>query len=109
MGVAIIRLLGDLDMEDMVRVKNMIAALMAEGCVQVVVDFERVQHINATGLGILVERLRCVRLSGGDLRLAGLNPCLQSIFELTGVKRSFRSFGTAEEAARSFASVVAAA
>ena len=108
-GVAVIRLFGDLDTQDLVRLKNLVAALMEEGSVQIVVDFERIQHINAAGLGLLAECLRGVRLSGGDLRLAGLSPYQQHVFELTGVKRSFRTFGTAEAAAQSFSSVGAAA
>jgi anti-sigma B factor antagonist len=109
LGVAIIRLFGDLDMEDMVCIKNIVATLIGDGRGRIVVDFARVQHINATGLGILAERLRTVRLSGGDLRLAGLNPYITSVFELTGLKKSFRTFDSCEAAAQSFGSLGVAA
>jgi anti-sigma B factor antagonist len=108
MGVAIIRLFGDLDMEDMVVVKNLISRLLVDGCGQIVLDFERVQHINATGLGILAERQLQVRKRQGDLRVAGLNPYLQNVFELTGIRRAFRTYPSVDAAARSFKELVAA-
>ncbi len=95
-------------MEDMVAVKNLISRLLVEGCGQIVLDFEHVQHINATGLGILAERQRQVRKRQGDLRVSGLSPYLQNVFELTGLQRAFRSYPTAEEAAQSFPTLVAA-
>ncbi len=108
MGIGVIRLLGDLDMEDIVVLRNLISRLLSEGCGQIVLDFERVEHINATGLGILAERQMQVRRREGDLRLAGLNPYLQSIFELTGIQRAFRAYPSVEEAVRSFETLVAA-
>jgi anti-sigma B factor antagonist len=91
-----------MDMEEVVEVKNCIAAVAENGCCQMVLDFSRVQHINATGIGILAERLRYLRASAGDLRLAGLNPYLQHIFELTHVRSVFRVFATTTEAVQSF-------
>lgn len=108
MGIGVIRLFGDLDMEDIVVLRNLISRLLAENCGQIVLDFERVQHINATGLGILAERQMQVRKRQGDLRVAGLNSYLQNIFELTGIQRVFRAYSSVEEAVRSFEALVAA-
>lgn len=101
-GIAIVGLFSDIDMEDVVNVKNLVTSIVADGCYRIVLDFSRVQHINATGLGILADRLRFVRSFNGDLRLAGMNPYIDHVFELTKVKALFKVFATSHEAVRSF-------
>ncbi len=101
-GVTIITLCSDMDMEEAVEVKNCIASVVEGGGYQIVLDFSRVQHINSTGIGILAERLHYLRTYAGDLRLAGLNPYLQHIFELTHVRSVFRMYATPAEAVQSY-------
>jgi len=96
-------------MEDVVSIKNLVTTTVADGCYSIVLDFSRVQHINATGIGILADRLRFVRTFHGDIRLAGLSPYLHNVFELTGVRNVFRIFGNADQAVRSFVPAVIAA
>ena len=46
-------------------------------------------YIDSSGLGALVTISKKVRESGGELRLAGLNSDLQSLFELTKLDTLF--------------------
>jgi anti-sigma B factor antagonist len=108
-GIVVLTLCGDMDMEEAVEVKNSIASQVDKGCCQIVLDFSRVQHINSTGIGILAERLRYLRTVAGDLRLAGLSPSLQHVFELTLIRSVFRIYATAGEAVQSYHSCMAAA
>ncbi len=108
-GVTTIHLHGDVDMEEVVQLKNLISAVVADGCSRIVLDFLRVQHVNVTGLGILADRLRFVRIAGGDLRISSLSPYLQHVFELTGIRNVFRIYDTAHLAARSFQNFLVAA
>lgn len=87
---AIVTPLCDLDMPEVVNVRNTLTTLLQRGCVHIVLDFSRVGHINATGLGILAESVHRARWLKGDVVLTGLNPVLSSVFELTGMAKIFR-------------------
>ena len=59
--------------------------------------FTHTGYIDSSGLGVLVSLSKKIREQGGDLRLAGLNEDLQSLFELTKLDTLFAIFpGTAE-------------
>jgi len=100
--VAVVTLLGDIDMQEVVNIRNTISSVLHNGCYQLVLDFSRVQHINATGIGILTESLRRIRHLHGDLKLANLNPYLRHIFELTGMNRFFQIYNSRQAAIKSF-------
>ena len=52
-------------------------------------DFTPTAYIDSSGLGALVSISKRVREAGGDLRLAGLNEDLRSLFELTKLDTLF--------------------
>ncbi|MCK5242016.1 STAS domain-containing protein [bacterium] len=100
--VAVVSLFGDIDMQEVVNIRNTISSILHSGCYQLVLDCLRVQHINATGIGILTESLRRIRHLHGDLRLANLNPSLRNIFELTGMTKFFKIYTSRQAAVKSF-------
>jgi anti-sigma B factor antagonist len=100
--VAVLSLIGDIDMEEVVDIKNAIASIMSEGCYALVLDLNRVQHINVTGIGILIDSLHRLRALRGDLRLCHLNPYLRHVLEIMGLTRIFRIFENRETAISSF-------
>ncbi|MEW6516546.1 MAG: STAS domain-containing protein [candidate division FCPU426 bacterium] len=95
---AVVTPLCDLDMPEVVNVRNTLTTLLQRGCAHIVLDFSRVGHINATGLGILAESVRRARWQKGDVVLTGLNPILHSVFELTGMAKMFRIYNDREAA-----------
>jgi anti-sigma B factor antagonist len=66
------------------------------------VDFSRTGYIDSSGLGVLVSLSKKIRELGGELRLAGLNEDLQTLFELTKLDTLFRIAATREMALQSF-------
>ncbi|MBN1596500.1 STAS domain-containing protein [candidate division FCPU426 bacterium] len=100
--VAVISLINDIDMQEVVNIRNTIAQIICSGCHQLVLDLSRVQHINATGIGILAESLRRIRQLQGDLKLAGLNPQLRNVFALTGMDKFFHIYHNRHAAVQSF-------
>lgn len=87
---AVVTPLCDLDMAEVVNIRNTLTTLLQRGCVHIVLDFSQVNHINATGLGILADSVHRARWLKGDVVLTGLNPILRAIFELTGMEKIFR-------------------
>ena len=53
------------------------------------VDFTKTGYIDSSGLGVLVSLSKKIRDEGGDLRLAGLNEDLKTLFELTKLDTLF--------------------
>lgn len=66
-----------------------------------VIDFARTGYIDSSGLGVLVSLSKKIREQGGDLRLAGLNEDLRTLFELTKLDTLFTITDTRAEALRS--------
>jgi anti-sigma B factor antagonist len=64
----------------------------------VVVDFSLSAYIDSSGLGALVSLGKRLRELGGDLRLAGLNDDLRTLFELTRLDALFPLYATRQDA-----------
>ncbi len=93
---------GDLDARDMVRVKNRISKLIKKDHTRVILVLHEARHVDFTGLGILVERVRKVRALNGDLKLVGLSPYVLKLLKCTQVGRLIETYGSTREALRSF-------
>ena len=88
-GVAVITVGGDLVVDNRDRLKSTVAERMAAGDRKFVLDFRDTGYIDSSGLGLLVSLAREVREQGGELRLAGLNEDLRTLFELTRLDTLF--------------------
>jgi anti-sigma B factor antagonist len=56
---------------------------------RIVFDMGQVEFIDSAIIGALVGFLRRARASGGDVKLAGLTPDIETIFEVTRLNRVF--------------------
>jgi len=68
----------------------------------VLIDFTSTGYIDSSGLGALVSLSKKLRDAGGDLRLAGLNEDLRTLFELTKLDTLFSIADSAEQALANF-------
>jgi len=69
---------------------------------QLVLDFSQVTRLDSTGMGLLVRFLSHTRNRGGDLRLAGPQPFVRTLLEVTKLSTVFRVYDSEEEAIVSF-------
>ncbi|OGU09960.1 MAG: hypothetical protein A2W29_00900 [Gemmatimonadetes bacterium RBG_16_66_8] len=69
---------------------------------KVLVDFTNTGYIDSSGLGALVSLSKKMRDSAGELRLAGLNEDLRTLFELTKLDSLFNIGDTPEQATAAF-------
>jgi anti-anti-sigma factor len=107
--IQVLRLRGELNLEDMLKIKTLVAEYLKAGLVHVVVNLENVSHVHLAGLPVLSERAQRLREYGGDLKLVGLSPYLRHIFDLSGASANFDFCKTEEEATARFSGVRAAA
>ncbi|MFB3057099.1 MAG: STAS domain-containing protein [Ignavibacteriaceae bacterium] len=82
--------------------KQRLAENIENGYKKIVVDLTDCEFIDSTFLGALVISLKKVTSIGGDLRLVGFQPAVNSMFELTRMYRVFETFKTKEDAILSF-------
>jgi anti-sigma B factor antagonist len=75
---------------------------LEEGSRKFVIDFSKTGYIDSSGLGVLVSLSKKIREQGGELRLAGLNADLQTLFELTKLDTLFQISDTRDRALASF-------
>lgn len=81
---------------------EILKTLIHEGCHNVVVNLERVNWVNSTGLGILISGYSTLRKSGGELKLLKVSERIENIFVVSKLHTVFHSFQDEEEAVRSF-------
>lgn len=103
MGVEILRFQGDLNASEMIKIKNRLTRLLNKNHKKLLLDLKETKHVELAGLGILVDRLMKVRAQKGDIKLCNLRPEVEKTFRLIGVGNLMQSFGSEEEAIRSFA------
>jgi anti-sigma B factor antagonist len=107
--IQVLRLRGELNLEDMLKIKTLVAEYLKAGLVHVVINLENVSHVHLAGLPVLSERAQRLREYGGDLKLVGLSPYLRHIFDLAGATSQFDLCKNEEEASNRFSGIRAAA
>jgi len=101
-GVLVIRNDGQLIVGNRHELKDLIQSALAAGDRKFLLDFSHTGYIDSSGLGALVTIARQVRELGGELRLAGLNDDLRSLFELTKLDTLFQIAETPAQALAGF-------
>ena len=82
--------------------KTILMTDINEGKKKIVVDLSGCEFIDSTFLGTLVISLKKVTSIGGDIKLVGFKPAVRSMFELTRISKVFETFGSTNDAVRSF-------
>ncbi len=101
-GIVLVGVDGQLIVGNRQELKQKVLDALDGGARKFVVDFAKTGYIDSSGLGVLVSLSKKIREQGGELRLAGLNEDLQTLFELTKLDTLFAITRTAEEALAAF-------
>ena len=101
-GVVVVGVEGQLIVGNRQELKAKVLDALEGGAKKFVIDFSRTGYIDSSGLGVLVSLSKKIREQGGELRLAGLNEDLQTLFELTKLDTLFSISKTSAEALAAF-------
>ncbi|MSR07650.1 MAG: anti-sigma factor antagonist [Gemmatimonadetes bacterium] len=101
-GVVVVTVDGQLIVGNRHELKQKITEALDAGDRRFLVDFTKTGYIDSSGLGVLVSLSRRIREVGGDLRLAGLNEDLRTLFELTKLDTLFNIADTTAAAIAGF-------
>jgi anti-sigma B factor antagonist len=106
-GVETVGVQGEIDIHTAPRFRELLLALIDQGCLRVVVDLEGVAFVDSTGLGVLVGALKRIRAHGGSLALVCTRKQILNVLDLTGLAEVFDVYLSADEAARAFEPAIA--
>ena len=101
-AVVVVEVDGQLIVGNRQELKQKVLDALEAGDRKFLIDFTRTCYIDSSGLGVLVSLSKKIRDEGGDLRLAGLNEDLKTLFELTKLDTLFAITDSPAEALASF-------
>lgn len=87
--VTILHLAGNLDADSVPTFKKEAYKIVQEGCATLVIDCHSLDFVDSMGLGAMISLLRRARTQQGDVKIAGLNQEVRSVFEITRLHRLF--------------------
>jgi anti-sigma B factor antagonist len=89
---------GEIDVYTAPKLREQLVDLVADGNYDLVVDMQRVDFLDSTGLGVLVGGLKRVRAHDGSLRLVCSQERILKIFRITGLTKVFPIHASLDEA-----------
>lgn len=98
----IVKITGSVDGLNAEQLSSTFAAPIAQGRVRLVADFSRVNYTSSAGLRSLLGAVNGSRRSGGDLRIAGLQPQVERVLALAGFTGIIQIFTDVETAVASY-------
>jgi anti-sigma B factor antagonist len=101
--VTILRLNGEIELDDGdLALRQCIHDLVDRGRTKVVLDLAGVTHMDSSGVGMIVGKLKTLRERGGDLKLLNLQTRGQRLFGTMKLLMVFEMFESEEAAVRSY-------
>jgi len=98
-GVAVVTLSGRLVFgKEVERLESLVKELIQGGSKKVIFDATGLEYADSSGIGTLVACLTHIKNAGGDLRLAGANPRIRRLLNMTGVDKLMSLYPTVAEA-----------
>jgi anti-sigma B factor antagonist len=95
---AILSLTGEVDVANAGRVRDAGLKLISDGIKHLIIDLSPTDYMDSTGLGTLVGLHKRLVESEGELIVAGPQPRVERLFEITGLTQVFRIFDDVDAA-----------
>jgi anti-sigma B factor antagonist len=97
-GIEVVDVEGEIDVYTAPRLRELLIDLVNGGHYQLVVNMEKVEFLDSTGLGVLVGGLKRVRAHDGSLDLVCTQERILKIFRITGLTKVFGIHDGVDEA-----------
>ena len=102
-GVTVLSLNGSIDAITAPEITEFIQAQIAKGNTKLVADLSGVDYTSSAGLRVLLGAIKDTRAQSGDLRLAGIQPDVQKVLNLSGFTNILKIFDSTDAAVASYA------
>jgi anti-sigma B factor antagonist len=101
--VTVIRLVGDvMGGPEAVKLNEEINQLLDKQKKKLIIDLGRVNRMNSSGLGILINALTTFKQNGGELKLASLSDRIKALLTITKLSTIFETYDTVDSAINNF-------
>lgn len=101
--LTVLALDGFLDAHTAPEFEKAIQSEIDEGHLQLIVDCTRLTYISSAGLGVFMGFIEELREQGGDIKICGLSPKVEQVFEILGFHALYDIVGDVPAAAQRFA------
>jgi anti-sigma B factor antagonist len=101
-GITVLDLDGKLSLDNCQNLHDQTTRLLNAGNKAILLNLARLRHIDAAGLGTLLNFLAKARATGGELKLVNVTGEVHKILKATGVADTIEIYSDEEEAAASF-------
>src|ERR671919_3070079 len=95
---SVVEVKGEIDVYTAPKLREKLIELVSEGTYDVIVDLEKVDFLDSTGLGVLVGALKRVKAHDGSLSLVCTQDKILKILKITGLTKVFPIHSSVEEA-----------
>jgi anti-sigma B factor antagonist len=102
-GFSVIKLEGYLDAHTAPQFEQAVQSELDAGHVRFIVDCEKLTYISSAGLGVFMSFIEEIREQGGDIKICGLTPKVQQVFDILGFQELFDLCANQGEAVQRFA------
>ncbi|MBG6191202.1 anti-sigma B factor antagonist [Arthrobacter sp. CAN_A212] len=89
---------GRLNMVSAPELREFVSGLITEGSSRIVINLEQAVFMDSSGLGALIGCLKAARQAGGDLRIAGVQPQVKMVLQLTSMDKVLTPYASADDA-----------
>ncbi len=100
-GIGIIILEGEVDVYTAPKLKSRLIDLVDEGKYNIIIDLQKVEFMDSSGLGVLVGGLKRVKSHQGSISLVCTQENILKIFRITGLVKVFPIYSSEDEAVNS--------
>lgn len=100
--VTVLTIMGSIDALTAPGITQHINALIAGGAIRLVADFSGVNYTSSAGLRVLLGAIKETRAQSGDMRLAGVQPDVLKVLNLTGFTNILKLFDDIDSAVASY-------
>ncbi|MFZ1081115.1 MAG: STAS domain-containing protein [Candidatus Kryptoniota bacterium] len=103
-GVVLIEIEGNIvGGPDAMSLNEEVHKLVNSGTKKIIIDMKSVEHINSSGLGILIASLNAVHQVNGDLKIANASSRVLDLLKITKLSQIFESYKSVDEAVKGLA------
>jgi len=100
--IRVLNYVGRLDTNTTPQAETQINGLLDSGARKFLINFEQLDYISSAGLRLLLATAKKLKSTSGDLRICGLNPTVQEVFDISGFSSILSVTATEQEALDAF-------
>jgi anti-sigma B factor antagonist len=78
------------------------STLIAGGALKIYLDLKKLEYIDSSGIGVIINTAKMIRKNNGDIALGNLSDEIRDIFKVISLENFIKIYNSEVEAIRSF-------